>query len=57
MELKRVYVQNILNTTMVVVLQVLFHYEIMYEMGPPTSENQLKSLSLVSRPLSSPKQG
>ena len=57
MGLKHVYVQDILNTTMVVVLQVLFHYEIIYEMGPPISENQLKSPSPMSRPLSSPKRG
>ena len=36
------YVQDSLNTNMVVVLQVLFPYEIIYEMGPPMSEKQVK---------------
>ena len=31
-----------LNTTTVVVLQVVFYYEIIYEMGPPMSEKQVK---------------
>ena len=52
-----IYVQDILNTTMVVVLQVLFYYAIIYEIGPPMSDNELKSLSPVPRPLSSPRQG
>ena len=38
----REYVQDSLNTTTMVVLQVLFHYEIIYEMGPPMSENEVK---------------
>ena len=57
MGLIHVYVQDILNTTMVIVLQVLFHYEIIYEMGPPMSENQLKSPSPVPRSLSLPRRG
>ena len=41
-----------LNTTTVVVLQVVFHYEIIYEMGPPMSEKQVKeSQSSVMPPL------
>ena len=46
------YRHDKLNTTTVVVLQVLFHYEIIYEMGPLMIENQVKSLSPVSRSLS-----
>ena len=42
MGLRHVYVQDILNTTMVVVLQVLFHYFIIYEMGPPRLGKQVK---------------
>ena len=42
MGLKHVYVQDIVNTTMVVVLQVLFNYEIIYEMGLPRSGKQVK---------------
>ena len=42
MGLKHVYVHDTLNTTMVVVLQVLFHYEIIYEIGPPRSGKQVK---------------
>ena len=52
MRLMHVYVQDILNTTMVVVLQVLFHYEIIYEMGPPRSGKQVKeSQSHAAPPL------
>ena len=36
------YIHDSLNSTTVVVLQVLFHYEIIYEMGPPMSEKQVK---------------
>ena len=36
------YVQDSLNTTMVVVLEVLFPYGFIYEMGPQMSENQIK---------------
>ena len=42
MGLKHVYVQDILNTTMVVVLQVSFHYEIIYEINPPRLGKQVK---------------
>ena len=46
-----IYVQDTLNTTTVVVLQVLCHYEFMIEMGPLMSENQVKkSLSCVESP-------
>ena len=31
-----------LNTATVIALQVLFHYEIIYEMGPPMLEKQVK---------------
>ena len=31
------YVHDSLNTTMMVVLEVLFYYGIIYEMGPPRS--------------------
>ena len=41
MRLKNVYTRH-LNTTTVVVLQVVFHYEIIYEMGPPMFEKQVK---------------
>ena len=41
-----------LNTTTVVVLQVVFHYEILYETGPPMSEKLVKeSQSRVASPL------
>ena len=36
------YVYEQLNTATVVVLQVEFHYEIIYEMGPPMLENKIK---------------
>ena len=51
------YTHDKLNTTTVVVLQVLFHYEIIYEMSPLMIENQVKSPSPVSRSLSSPRRG
>ena len=42
MGLRRVYVQDILNTTTVVVLEFLFPYGFNYEMGPSISEKQVK---------------
>ena len=46
------YIQDSLNTTMVVVLQVVFPYEIIYEMGLPKLEKQVKeSQSRVAPPL------
>ena len=46
------YVQDNLNTTTMVVLEVLFPYGFMYEMGPPMSEKQVKeSQSHVAPPL------
>ena len=45
------YVHEQLNIVTVVPLEVLFHYEIIYEMGPLMLESRLKSLSLVWRPL------
>ena len=36
------YVLDSLNTTTVVVLEVLFPYRFIYEMGPPMSEKQVK---------------
>ena len=45
------YVHEQLNTATVVVLQVLFHYEIIYEMGPPMLEKYIKeSQSRVASP-------
>ena len=41
MRLRHVYTGH-LNTTTVVVLQVVFYYEIIYEMGPLMSEKQVK---------------
>ena len=41
MRLKHVYTGH-LNTTMVIVLQAVFHYEIIYEIGPPMSKKQVK---------------
>ena len=47
----RIYVQEILNTTTVVVLQVLCHYEFMIEIGPLMLENQVKkSMLCVASP-------
>ena len=47
-----IYVQDTLNTTTVVVLQVLCHYEFMIEMDPLMTENQFyKSQSCVASPL------
>ena len=49
---RHVYVQDILSTTMVVVLQTLFPYEIIYEMGPPMSRKLVKeSQSHAASPL------
>ena len=46
------YAHYSLNTTTVVVLEVLFPYEIIYEMGPPIFEKQVKeSQSRVAPPL------
>ena len=51
MGLKHVYTGH-LDTTTVVVLQVVFHYKIIYEMSPPMSEKQVKeSQSLAAPPL------
>ena len=36
------YVHDSLNTTTVVVLQVLFNYGFIYEMGPSMSKKQVK---------------
>ena len=36
------YVQDNLNTTTVVILEVLFYYGIIYEMGSPRSGKQIK---------------
>ena len=47
------YVHNCLNITTVVVLEVLFPYGFIYEMGPPMSEKQVKeSQSCAAPPLS-----
>ena len=52
------YVQDSLNTIMVVILQVLFHYEIIYmKWAHQGQESRLKSLSPVPRPLSLPRRG
>ena len=46
------YVHGQLNTANVVVFQVEFRYEIIYEMGPPMLEKQVKeSQSHVAPPL------
>ena len=46
------YIPDYLNTTTVVVLEVLFPYGFIYEMGPPMSEKQVKeSQSQVLSPL------
>ena len=46
------YVHDNLNTTTMVVLEVLFPYGFIYEMGPPMFENQVKeSQSRVAPPL------
>ena len=56
MGLRHVYTGH-LNTTMVVVLQVVFQYEIIYETGPSMSEKQVKDPIPVPRPLFSPRRG
>ena len=46
------YVQDSLNATTVVVLEVLFYYGIIYEMGLPRLEKQVKkSQSRTASPL------
>ena len=46
------YVQDSLSTTTVVVLEVLFPYGFIYEMGPPMSQKQAKETqSRVMPPL------
>ena len=45
------YVEDSLNTTMVVVLEVLFPYGFIYEMGPPMSEKQVKESQSRVAPL------
>ena len=50
MGLRHVYIGH-LNTTTVVVLQVVFHYEIIYEMGLPMSEKQVKESQSCVVPL------
>ena len=46
------YVHDSLNTTTVVVLEFLFPYGFIYEMGPPMSEKRVKeSQSNVAPPL------
>ena len=51
-------VHNSLNTTTGVVLQVLFHYEIIYmKWAHQCPKRRLNSLSPMSCPLSSPRQG
>ena len=49
MGLRHVY-KGHLNTTTVVVLQVVFHYEIIYEMDPPMSEKQFKESQFRAAP-------
>ena len=51
------YVQDSLNTTTMVVLEVLFPYGFIYEMGPLMSKRGLRSPNPVPLPLSSPKRG
>ena len=49
------YIHDSLNTIMVVVLQVLFHYEIIYmKWAHQDQESRLKSLNPVSCPLFGP---
>ena len=56
MGLKHVYIGH-LNITTVVVLEVLFPYGFIYEMGPPKSGKRVKESQSRVRPLSSPKRG
>ena len=46
------YVHDSLNTTKVVVLEFLFPYGFIYEMGPSMSEKQVKESQLRVAPLS-----
>ena len=50
MGLNHVYTGQLYTTTMVV-LQVVFNYEIIYEMGPPMSEKQIKESQSRAVPL------
>ena len=45
------YVQESLNTTTVVVLEFLFPYGFIYEIGPPMSEKQVKESQSHAAPL------
>ena len=52
MRLKHVYVQDILNSTTTVVLQVIFRYmDLFIEIGPPMSESQVKESQSCAAPL------
>ena len=51
------YVQFSLNTTTMAILEVLFPYRFIYEMGPPRLGKRVKKSQSVSRPLSSSRQG
>ena len=50
MRLKHVYTGH-LNITTVVVLKVVFYYEIIYEMGPPIFKKQVKESQSHATPL------
>ena len=45
------YVQDSLNITMIVVLEVLFPYGFIYEMVPPMSQEQVKESQSRVAPL------
>ena len=51
MGLRHVYVQDILNTTTVVVQEDLLSYGYIYEMDPPMSEKQVKESQSRVAPL------
>ena len=51
------YVQDSLNTTTVIVLEVMFLYGLIYEMDPPKSESRVKESQYRVAPLSSPRRG
>ena len=52
MRLRHVYVQDILNNTTTVVLQVIFRYmDLFIEMGPQMSESQVKESQSRVAPL------
>ena len=52
MRLRHVYVQEILNSTTTVVLQVIFQYmDLFIETGPPLSESQVKEFQSCAAPL------